>query len=78
MPTASGANYSCRPPGGESGHFDALSIEKGALLPIVSPGITPGQADILDALSNPRRFSPSATSTPGLTNSPDAPLGDLH
>lgn len=61
--------------------YDAAGIERGALLPIVSPEIYLPQAneDILDmAAQYPDRFIPFCNVDPrALTNSADAPLGDL-
>lgn len=61
--------------------YDAEGIEKGALLPIVSPEIYFPQAneDILDmAAQYPDRLIPFCNIDPrALTNSPDAPLGDV-
>ena len=61
--------------------YDALGIEKGALLPIVSPEIYLPQAneEILDMVEQyPDRFIPFCNIDPrALTNSADAPLGDL-
>jgi predicted TIM-barrel fold metal-dependent hydrolase len=61
--------------------YDAVGIEKGALLPIVSPEIYLPQAneDILDMVEDyPDRFIPFCNIDPrALTNSADAPLGDL-
>jgi len=61
--------------------WDALGIERGALLPIVSPEVYLPQAneDILEMCERyPDRFFPFCNVDPrALTNSPDAPLGDL-
>lgn len=61
--------------------YDAVGIERGALLPIVSPEIYLPQAneDILDMVEQyPDRFIPFCNIDPrALTNSADAPLGDL-
>ena len=61
--------------------YDALDIEKGALLPIVSPEIYLPQAneDILEMVEQyPDRFIPFCNIDPrALTNSATAPLGDL-
>jgi len=61
--------------------YDTLGVEKGALLPIVSPEIYLPQAneDILDMVEQyPDRFFAFCNIDPrALTNSPDAPLGDL-
>ncbi|MCC6238960.1 MAG: amidohydrolase family protein [Phycisphaerales bacterium] len=61
--------------------YDEAGIEKGVLLPIVSPEIYLPQAneDILDmAEQYPDRFIPWCNIDPrALTNSVDAPLGDL-
>ncbi len=61
--------------------YDEVGIEKGALLPIVSPEIYLPQAneDILEmAEQHPDRFIPFCNIDPrALTNSADAPLGDL-
>jgi predicted TIM-barrel fold metal-dependent hydrolase len=61
--------------------FDAVGIEKGALLPIVSPEIYLPQAneDILDMVDKyPDRFFAFCNIDPrALTNSSHAPLGDL-
>jgi predicted TIM-barrel fold metal-dependent hydrolase len=61
--------------------YDAAGIEKGALLPIVSPEIYLPQAneDILDmAAQYPDRFVPFCNIDPrALTNSVDAPLDGL-
>lgn len=61
--------------------YDEVGIEKGALLPIVSPEIYLPQAneDILDmAARYPDRFVPFCNVDPrALTNSAHAPLGDL-
>jgi len=61
--------------------FDAVGIEKGALLPIVSPEIYLPQAneDILDMVEKyPDRFFAFCNIDPrALTNSSHAPLGDL-
>ena len=61
--------------------YDELGIEKGALLPIVSPEVYLPQSneDILDmAAKYPDRFIPFCNIDPrALTNSADAPLGDL-
>jgi predicted TIM-barrel fold metal-dependent hydrolase len=61
--------------------YDALGIEKGALLPIVSPEIYLPQAneDILDMVEQyPDRFFAFCNIDPrALTNSSHAPLGDL-
>lgn len=61
--------------------YDEAGIEKGALLPIVSPEIYLPQAneDILDMVDEyPDRFFPFCNVDPrALTNSSDAPLGDI-
>jgi predicted TIM-barrel fold metal-dependent hydrolase len=61
--------------------YDQAGIERGALLPIVSPEVYLPQAneDILEmAAQYPDRFIPFCNLDPrALTNSPDAPLGDL-
>jgi predicted TIM-barrel fold metal-dependent hydrolase len=61
--------------------YDALDIEMGALLPIVSPEIYLPQAneDILEMVEqHPDRFFAFCNIDPrALTNSADAPLGDL-
>jgi predicted TIM-barrel fold metal-dependent hydrolase len=61
--------------------YDAVGIEKGALLPIVSPEIYLPQAneDILEMVEQyPDRFIPFCNIDPrALTNSATAPLGDL-
>ena len=61
--------------------YDEIGIEKGALLPIVSPEIYLPQAneDILEAVENhPDRFFPFCNVDPrALTNSADAPLDRL-
>jgi len=61
--------------------YDELGIEKGALLPIVSPEIYLPQAneDILDMVEQyPDRFFAFCNIDPrALTNSADAPLGNL-
>ena len=61
--------------------YDEAGIEKGALLPIVSPEIYLPQAneDILEmAERHPDRFIPFCNVDPrALTNSVDAPLGDV-
>jgi predicted TIM-barrel fold metal-dependent hydrolase len=61
--------------------YDALGIEKGALLPIVSPEIYLPQAneDLLDMVEQyPDRFFAFCNIDPrALTNSSHAPLGDL-
>jgi uncharacterized protein len=61
--------------------YDAAGIERGVLLPIVSPEIYLPQAneDILEmAAEHPDRFIPFCNVDPrALTNSADAPLGDL-
>jgi predicted TIM-barrel fold metal-dependent hydrolase len=61
--------------------YDAVGIEKGALLPIVSPEIYLPQSneDILDMVEQyPDRFIPFCNIDPrALTNSVTAPLGDL-
>ncbi|MDP6777958.1 MAG: amidohydrolase family protein [Candidatus Latescibacteria bacterium] len=61
--------------------YDEIGIEKGALLPIVSPEIYLPQAneDILEAVENhPDRFFPFCNIDPrALTNSADAPLDRL-
>ncbi len=61
--------------------YDALGIEKGALLPIVSPEIYLPQAneDILDMVEQyPDRFFPFCNIDPrALTNCSHAPLGKL-
>ncbi len=61
--------------------YDALGIQKGALLPIVSPEIYLPQAneDILDMVAqHPDRFFAFCNIDPrALTNSSQAPLGDL-
>ncbi|HBN84156.1 MAG TPA: hypothetical protein DDZ89_09955, partial [Clostridiales bacterium] len=61
--------------------YDKLGIEKGVLLPIVSPEIYMPQAneDILDmAEEYPDRFIPFCNVDPrALTNSPDAPLDKI-
>ncbi len=61
--------------------YDAVGIEKGALLPIVSPEIYLPQAneDILDMVAQyPDRLIPFCNIDPRvLTNSATAPLGDL-
>jgi len=61
--------------------YDALGIEKGALLPIVSPEIYLPQAneEILGIVEQyPDRFIPFCNVDPrALTNSPTAPLGDV-
>ncbi|HHY24454.1 MAG TPA: hypothetical protein GX527_09520, partial [Clostridiaceae bacterium] len=61
--------------------YDELGIEKGVLLPIVSPEIYLPQAneDILDmAEQYPDRLVPFCNIDPrALTNSPDAPLDKL-
>jgi len=61
--------------------YDQAGIEKGALLPIVSPEIYLPQAneEILDMVEQyPDRFIPFCNIDPrALTNSADAPLGDL-
>ena len=61
--------------------FDEAGIEKGALLPIVSPEIYLPQAneDILDMVQDhPDRFFAFCNVDPrAITNSADAPLGDL-
>jgi len=61
--------------------YDAVGIEKGALLPIVSPEIYLPQAneDILDMVEQyPDRFFAFCNIDPrALTYSPHAPLGDL-
>lgn len=61
--------------------YDELGIEKGVLLPIVSPEIYMPQAneDILDmAEQNPDRFIPYCNIDPrALTNSAEAPLDKL-
>ena len=61
--------------------YDALDIEMGALLPIVSPEIYHPQAneDILEMVEqHPDRFFAFCNIDPrALTNSADAPLGDL-
>jgi len=61
--------------------YDQVGIERGALLPIVSPEIYLPQANegILDmAAQYPDRFIPFCNVDPrALTNSADAPLGDL-
>ncbi len=61
--------------------YDQVGIERGALLPIVSPEIYLPQAneDILDmAAEYPDRFIPFCNVDPrALTNSADAPLGDV-
>jgi len=61
--------------------YDEVGIERGALLPIVSPEIYLPQAneDILEMVEQyPDRFIPFCNVDPrALTNSADAPLGDL-
>ncbi|MBN2449924.1 MAG: amidohydrolase family protein [Lentisphaeria bacterium] len=61
--------------------YDALGIEKGALLPVVSPEIYLPQAneDILDMVTeHPDRFFAFCNIDPrAMTNSARAPLGDL-
>jgi predicted TIM-barrel fold metal-dependent hydrolase len=61
--------------------YDELEIEKGFLLPIVSPEIYLPQAneDILDMAQHyPDRFVPFCNVDPrAITNSVDAPLGDV-
>ncbi len=61
--------------------YDAVGIEKGVLLPIVSPEIYLPQSneDILEMVEQyPDRFIPFCNIDPrALTNSADAPLGDL-
>ena len=61
--------------------YDDAGIERGALLPIVSPEIYLPQAneEILDMVDrHPGRFIPFCNIDPrALTNSADAPLGDL-
>lgn len=61
--------------------YDALGIERGALLPVVSPEIYLPQSneEILDICAQyPDRFIPFCNIDPrALTNSPFAPLGDL-
>ena len=61
--------------------YDAVGIEKGALLPIVSPEIYLPQSneDILDMVAKyPDRFIPFCNIDPrAMTNSPDAPLDRL-
>ena len=61
--------------------YDQAEIEKGVLLPIVSPEIYLPQAneEILDMVERyPDRFIPFCNIDPrALTNSADAPLGDL-
>ena len=61
--------------------FDAEGIERGALLPIVSPEIYLPQAneDILEMVEQyPDRFFAFCNIDPrAITNSPEAPLGDL-
>jgi len=61
--------------------YDEAGIEKGALLPVVSPEIYLPQSneDILDmAAKHPRRFIPFCNIDPrALTNSADAPLDRL-
>jgi len=61
--------------------YDAEGIEKGALLPVVSPEIYLPQAneDILEMVEQyPDRFFPFCNIDPrALTNSAHAPLGDL-
>jgi len=61
--------------------YDELGIERGAVLPIVSPEIYLPQSneDILDmAAQYPDRIIPFCNIDPrALTNSADAPLGDL-
>ncbi|MFH1572101.1 MAG: amidohydrolase family protein [Gemmatimonadota bacterium] len=61
--------------------YDEVGIERGALLPIVSPEIYLPQAneDILEMVDrHPDRFFPFCNIDPrALTNSADAPLGDL-
>ena len=61
--------------------YDAVGIERGALLPIVSPEIYLPQAneDILEMVEQyPDRFIPFCNIDPrAVTNSADAPLGDL-
>jgi len=61
--------------------YDAVGIEKGALLPIVSPEIYLPQAneDILEMVEQyPDRFIPFCNIDPrAVTNSADAPLGGL-
>lgn len=61
--------------------YDRLGIEKGVLLPIVSPEIYLPQTneDILDMVDRyPDRFIPFCNIDPrAMTNSADAPLGDL-
>jgi len=61
--------------------YDEIGIERGVLLPIVSPEIYLPQAneDILDMVEQyPDRFIPFCNIDPrAMTNSADAPLGDL-
>ena len=61
--------------------FDAEGLERGALLPIVSPEIYLPQAneDILEMVEQyPDRFFAFCNIDPrAITNSPEAPLGDL-
>lgn len=61
--------------------YDEAGIERGALLPIVSPEVYLPQAneDILEmARQHPDRFIPFCNIDPrALCNAPDAPLGDL-
>lgn len=61
--------------------YDAAGIEKGVLLPITSPEVYLPQSneEILDiAAEHPDRFIPFCNIDPrALTNSADAPLGDL-
>ncbi|MHB1356618.1 MAG: amidohydrolase family protein [Anaerolineae bacterium] len=61
--------------------YDAVGIERGALLPIVSPEIYLPQSneDILDMVAKyPDRFIPFCNIDPrAMTNSPDAPLDRL-
>jgi len=61
--------------------YDAIGIEKGVLLPLVSPEVYLPQSneDILEMVDNfPDRFIPFCNIDPrALTNSADAPLDDL-
>ncbi|MDY7009978.1 MAG: amidohydrolase family protein [Planctomycetota bacterium] len=63
-------------------HHDAVGIEKAVLLPMVSPeGITESQSNeeiIALCRTYPDRFVPFCNLDPrAMTNSPDAPLGDI-
>ncbi len=61
--------------------YDAVGIEKGVLLPIVSPEVYLPQTneEILEMVErHPDRFVPFCNIDPrALTSAPDAPLGDL-